>query len=97
MTDKTNKDEDNCKNCGEPTEGLFETGRSRICRNPACPVDKGPDWVDPDKTPPYGIRIDGSNGEPGAIMTDPKGPKIDLGEIDLDDLFKDDTDDPDIS
>jgi len=90
-----NKDEENCKHCGEPTEGLFETGRSRICRNPACPVDKGPDWVDPDKTPPYGIRIDGIDGEPGAIMSEPKKKKhkLDLEILELDDLFKDIDDD----
>jgi hypothetical protein len=55
--EKKNKDETKCKYCGEDTVALFETGRSRICRNPKCPADKGADWVDDDPTPVGGFTM----------------------------------------
>jgi hypothetical protein len=77
MTEKKNKDEAQCRYCGKDTDTLF-AGRSRICRNPDCPADKGADWVDDDPTDPHGFTI-----------RDPKQFELDLEIIELDLDYKD--------
>jgi hypothetical protein len=89
----TNYDEENCTGCGEPTEGLSASGRSRICRNPKCPVDKDC-WVDDDPTEPNAgyVYQDGPDGF--RMQDEPKKKKkikLDLEILDLDDLFEIDT------